>query len=256
MPTLQELTLEHSRRLSDIYRDRDVRLSEAQASRDLQLRSLAQTVKGFQKYDDELAEAREKQLAADAKAEVGRESALANASAKRTDRLDDAQATRRAADAEAIEARRRMEDAAQTKFQAALAEAREGPESGRARALQDAERTRRAEFDAAKKVHDAALAASHQHYRTNVDEALIAERRQARDDERAYFDALRLSEAGARAAIVAADQTLLIALSSVPEAREILRRWRTNAATISADAAQAEREEFSRFRRQLQMLTV
>ena len=256
MPTLQELTLEHSRRLSAIYRDRDVRATEAQTTRDLQLRALPRLAKAFERYDEELASAREKQLAADAKAEAARAAALTSASDRRSERLEDAQAVRRAADAAAMQLRRRLEDAAETRFQAALTDAREGPESTRARSLQDAERTRRADFDAAKRAHDGALAAAHQQYRASVDEALIAERRQAREDERAYFDALRLSEAASKAARTAADQTLLIALNGVPEAREILRAWRDQLATISAEAAQAEREEFSRFRRELQTVTV
>ena len=55
MPTLQELTLAHSKRLSEVYRTRDVRLAEAQTSRDLQLRALAAAARAYQKYDDELA---------------------------------------------------------------------------------------------------------------------------------------------------------------------------------------------------------
>ena len=42
MPTLQELTLAHSQRLSEVYRHRDVSLAEVQALRDAQLRALPQ----------------------------------------------------------------------------------------------------------------------------------------------------------------------------------------------------------------------
>ena len=43
MPTLQEITLAHSQRLSEIYRTRDIRLAEAQSLRDVQLRALPTT---------------------------------------------------------------------------------------------------------------------------------------------------------------------------------------------------------------------
>ena len=76
MPTLKDLTLQHSQRLSEIYRTRDVRLAEAQASRDTLLRGLREAARAFQKYDDELAVAREKQLQTEAKAEAARASAL------------------------------------------------------------------------------------------------------------------------------------------------------------------------------------
>src|SRR5687767_15474275 len=98
MPTLQELTLAHSRRLSDVYRTRDVRLAEAQTSRDLQLRALAPAARAYQKYDDELAVARDKQLATEAKAEAARTSMLMAAVNLRADALEDAQMDRRAAD--------------------------------------------------------------------------------------------------------------------------------------------------------------
>ena len=58
MPTLQEITLAHSQRLSELYRNRDIRLAEAQSLRDLQLRSLPAAARTYQKYDDEVAVAR------------------------------------------------------------------------------------------------------------------------------------------------------------------------------------------------------
>src|SRR5687768_14216638 len=138
MPTLQELTLAHSQRLSEVYRFREVRLAEAQASRDLLLRAIPEAAKAFQKYDDELASAREKQLATDAKAEAARSSALMTAVDRRGDALEDAQLTRRSTDVEAVSARRRAEDAAAAKYLTALNAARELNDAQRGRALQDA----------------------------------------------------------------------------------------------------------------------
>jgi hypothetical protein len=255
-PSLQDLTLSHSQRLSEVYRTRDGRLAEAQATRDLQLRALPGAAKAYQKYDDELASAREKQLATEARAAAARTSALLAAADHRADLLEDAQLARRGADLDAVQSKRRLEDAAEAKFRAALDSARERPEAERSKALQDANRTRRLEFDQAKRAHDELLSASQQKYRGAVDAAVISERRENRDSERAYFDALRTGEAAARAARTAADQNLLAALAALPEAREILRGWRRQVAAIGVDAARAEEEEFSRFRRDLQTVMV
>ena len=256
MPTLQELTLAHSQRVSEVYRTRDVRLTEAQTSRDLQLRALAQAARAYQKYDDELAAARERQLATEAKAEAARTAMLMSAVDFRADALEDAQTDRRVADVEAVRQKRRMEDAAEAKYSTTLSSSRDVPDAQRAKALQDADRARRHELDVAKRTHDEALTAAQQRYRTAVDEAVIGERRNGRDGERAYLEALRFGDAAARAAKTAADQTLLVALSSIEEARAILRGWRAQLSVIANETAEAEREEFSRFRGELQKIKV
>lgn len=256
MPTLQDLTLAHSQRLSAVYRTRDVRLAEAQASRDLQLRALAAAARAYQKYDDELAAAREKQLATEAKAEAVRTSTLLIAVDRRADALEDAQLARREADVEAVSQKRRLEDAAEAKYQAALSSSRDLPDTARSKALQDADRARRLELDHAKRTHDEALTSSQQRYRTSVDDAVIGERRSGRNGERAYLEALRLGEAAARSAKTAADQTLVAALSAIEDARAILRNWRARLSVIASDTAKAEKEEFSRFRGELQKIKV
>lgn len=256
MPTLQELTLAHSRRLSEISRTRDVSLAAAQRMRDDQLRALPTAAKAFQKYDDELAAAREKQLSTEGKAEAARASALLAAVDRRGDRFEDAQMARRTADVEAVQTRRRLEGAAEARYLAAVNGAREGPEERRSQALLDADRQRRLDLEQARRAHDEAFSASQQAYRGAVDEAMLGERRANRDSERAYFDALRLTDAAARAARTAADQTLLAALAGLPGARDILREWRGEVARIGAETATAEQEEFSRFRRELQALKV
>ena len=256
MPTLQELTLAHSRRLSEIYRTRDVRLAETQASRDLQLRALQAAARAYQKYDDELAAAREKQLATEAKAEAARTSTLVTAVDQRADALDAAQVARRAEDVETVTQKRRMEDAAEAKYLAALSSSREIPDALRSKALQDADRTRRLELDFAKRTHDEALASAQQQYRTAIDEAVTGERRSGRDGERAYLEALRFGDAAARAARTAADQTLLAALSGIDEARAILRSWGAQRSVIANETAEAETAEFARFRSELQKIKV
>jgi hypothetical protein len=256
MPTLQDLTLAHSQRLSEIYRTRDVQLAEAQASRDLQLRALPAAARAYQKYDDELAVAREKQLATEAKAEAARTSTLMTEVDRRADTLEDAQMHRRAADGEAVKQKRRMEDAAEAKYLAALSNVRELPDAQRSRTLQDADRTRRLELDHARRTHDEALSASQQRYRAAVDDAVIGERRGGRDGERAYLEALRFGEAAARAAKSSADQTLLAVLSNIEDARVILRSWRAQLSAIARETAEAEKQEFSRFRSELQDIKV
>ena len=256
MPTLQEVTLAHSRRLSEIYRTRDVRLAEAQSLRDLQLRALTEAGKAFEKYDEELSGAREKHVATEAKAEAARSAALLAAIDRRGDRLEDAQRLRRSLDTEAIASKRRAEDAANRKYEAAIANLRDVPPGDRQKAAQDAERTRRIELDAARKAHDESLTESQRKYRDAVDGALIEERRDSRDAERAYLDALQLAEGASQGAKTVANQALAAALAKHAEAAAILRSWRAELATIATDTTQAEQDAFSRFRRDLESLKV
>ncbi len=256
MSTLAELTLAHSQRLSEVYRNRDVRQTEAQTSRDMALRLLPAVSRAYQKYDDELAATREKQLSTEAKAEAARTSTLLTAVDRRADALEDAQRARRAADVDAVKQKRQMEDAAEARYLAALSSSRDTPDAQRSKALQDADRARRRELDVAKHTHDTALGASQQRYRGAVDDAVIGERRAGRDGERAYLEALRYGEAAARAAKTAAEQTLLAALSTVEKAGVILRSWRDQLSVIADETAEAEKEEFSRFRSELQKIKV
>lgn len=252
MPTLQELTLAHSQRLSEIYRTRDIRLAQAQAVRDSQLRALPAASSAFDKYDDELSVARDKQLATENKVEAARSAAIMIAIDRRNDRLEDAQIARRSADVEAVAAKRRAEDAANRKYEAAIADLRDAKDRGKA--AQEAERSRREDLDLARKTHDDALAVSQQRYRAAVDDALVTERRDSRDSERAYLDAVTLGETAARGAKSTADQNLAQALAKLPEAKEIMRAWQGARAAIAADTKKAETEAFSLFRRGLEGL--
>lgn len=254
MPTLQDVTLAHSQRLSEIYRTRDVRLAEAQSLRDLHLRALPGASKIYDKYDDELSVAREKQLATESKAEGARSAALMTAIDRRTDRLEDAQMARRSSDVDAVASKRRAEDTANRKYEAAIADLREVAPKDRSKAAQDAERARIEELEQARRAHDLALSASQQHYRTAVDEALVSERRESRDGERAYLDAVSMGSAAARGATAHADQALAEALAKIPEAGEVMRSWRAELTTIAEETKKAETEAFSQFRRDLESL--
>jgi hypothetical protein len=102
--------------------------------------------------------------------------------------------------------------------------------------------------------HDEALGSSQQRYRAAVDEALLAERHDARAGERAYLDAVSHAAAASRAAKTFADQALAEALAKIPEAREVLRSWRAQLATIAMETKEAEQAAFARFRRDLEAL--
>jgi hypothetical protein len=252
MPTLQEVTLAHSRRLSDIARTREIRIAQAHAARDTSLRDLPATVKAYQKYDDELAAARSKHVVADAKAEAARHLALLSAIENRAERLDDAHAARRAADTSAMESRRKNDFAADRKYDSVMAGLREMPSADRNKIAQEAARARRTERESARVAHDDALEEAQLHYRGAVDRAMLAEYRESREGERAYLEALGLSEATAAGARTAADQDLADALSQIPEALEVLRSWRQQLATIVAESKSAEAEAFERFRLELE----
>ena len=254
MPTLQDVTLAHSQRLSELYRLRDVRLAEVQSLRDVQLRALPGAARIYQKYDDELSVAREKQLATEAKAEAARHATLLVVVDRRTDRFEDAQIARRSTDVAAVASKRRGEDSAHREYEAAIADLPQVAAKDRSKAAQDAERARIEGLAQVRRTHDEALAASQQRYRASVDEALLDERRDACDGERAYLDAITLGAGAAKGAKAFADQALAAALATLPEAAEVFRSWRSALATIAEETKQAEAEAFSRFRRDLETL--
>lgn len=252
MPTLQEVTLAHSQRLSAIYQTRDVRLAEAQSLRDLHLRAVASAAPVYAKYDEEILTAREKQVATEAKAEAARTAALLQAVDHRTDRFEDAQLARRAADGEAVAAKRSADDVANRKYEAAIANLRDVAAKDRSKAAHDAERARLVDLEDARRVHDEALTASQQRYRAAIDEALRHEQRDARDGESAYLDAITHGATAARGARAFADQALADALAHIPEANQLWQSWRAEVAAIAEETAAAEKDAFSRFRLELQ----
>jgi hypothetical protein len=143
---------------------------------------------------------------------------------------------------------------ANRKYEAAVADLREVAPKDRSKAAQDAERARIVELEQSRRTHDEALATSQQRYRASIDAARVRARRDTREGERAYLDAISMGTAAARGAKAHADQALAEALGKVPEAAEVLRSWRAQLTTIAADTKQAEKEAFSRFRRDLESL--
>ena len=252
MPTLQAVTLEHSRRLSAIHKTRDLEGADAVSRRDVQLRSLASAAKAYATFDEEVASARVKRTATEQKAAAARLAVLDGAIDQRGEGLDDADAARRAADAAAMEARLRAESAAERKYRDVLSAA--GPTSPlaeRQRMAREAERARRGELEAAQQAYSDALAAAQAGYRSGVDKAVLDERRVARDADRAYADAVRLADVALKTAVAAAERALSHSLSALADAREIVAACRTELAAITHATRRAESEEFERFRREL-----
>lgn len=255
MPTLQDVTLEHSRRLSEIQKARELESADAISRRDVHLRALKSAAKAYAQFDDEVAEARDKRTATEQKAAAARVAVLDGAIARRGEGLDDADANRRAADLAAMDARLHAEAAAERKYRDVLSAA--GPTSPlaeRQRMAREAERARRVELEAAQKAYVDALAADQSGYRSDVDRAVLDERRLARDADRAYADAVRLADVAVRAAVAAAERVLINGLLSLADARDVVTACRDELAAITDATRQAEAEEFERFRRALAAL--
>lgn len=252
MPTLQDVTLEHSRRLSEIHKARELEGAEAVLRRDVHLRSLASAGKAYAQFDAEVASARDKRTATEQKAAAARVAVLDGAIDHRGEGLDDADAARRAADLAAMDARLQAEGDAERKYRDVLSAA--GPTSPlaeRQRMAREAERARRAELEAAQKAYADALVGGQSGYRSGVDKAVLDERRVAREADRAYADAVRLADVALRAAVAAAERVLNNSLSSLADAREVVAACRDELAAITESTRRAEKEEFDRFRREL-----
>lgn len=252
MPTLQAVTLEHSRRLSEIHKARALEGADAVLRRDVHLRSLATAAKAYARFDEEVASARDKRTATEQKAAAARVAVLDGAIERRGEGLDAADAARRGADAAAMDARLRAEGDAERRYRDVLSAA--GPTSPlaeRQRMAREAERARRAELEAAQKAYTDALAGAQGGYRSGVDKAVLDERRVAREADRAYADAVRLADVALRTAVAAAERTLSNSLSALADAREIVAACRDELAAITESSRRAESEEFERFRREL-----
>lgn len=255
MPTLQDVTLAHSRRLSDIHKARDADAADAAVRRDVQLRSLASAAKAHAQFDDDMASARDKRTATEQKAAAARLSVLDRAIATRRDGLDGADGARRAADLAAMDTRLRAEAAAERAYRDAMSAA--GPTlplAERQRLTRDAERTKRAELEAGRHAYADAIVASQSEYRSAVDTAVIDERRVAQEADRAYADAVRLADVALRAAAAAAERALNTSLSGLEEAREVVAACRQELAALTESIRRLESEEFDRFRREIEMV--
>ena len=150
MPTLQDVTLEHSRRLSEIHKARELEGADAVLRRDVHLRSLASAAKAYAHFDEEVASARDKRTATEQKAAAARVAVLDEAIARRGEGLDDADTRRRAADLAAMQTRVNAEGAAERNYRDVMSAA--GPTlplAERQRMAREAERAKRVELEAA-----------------------------------------------------------------------------------------------------------
>src|SRR5687767_4922816 len=135
MPTLNEITEGHSKRLSRITQLRDGRLRDAIETRDRHLRALPAAAKAYAAFDDAIADARGRQLATDARADAARAAAHQEFGTILAAALANAQRVRREADAASLEKRRKAEEDAEHEFILALA-------AGPARPSTDAQKIR------------------------------------------------------------------------------------------------------------------
>jgi hypothetical protein len=247
MPTLQDVTREHSRRISSITQRRDRRLQAAADRRDQRLRALPAAARLYDAFDAQLADARQRQAATDGKAEAARTAALQSVSDALRAALDKAHRIRRDADTAAFEKRRAAEDDAEHEFILAIAAAPGKPST-------EAQRVRAEKLDKAKKAFETALTAAQDQFRQSREAALIAEGEDARDAHRAYANASKVSEASTRAARATAEQKLAKALAAVPAAADEFDAWRRATTSIVADYRREEEGEFERFHREMEAL--
>lgn len=252
MPTLQDVTLAHSRRLSQIHKARELESADAVLRRDVHLRLLASAAKAYDRFDDDVASARDKRTATEQKAAAARVAVLDGAIAERAEGLDQADAARRAADVAAMEARLNAEGNAERKYRDVMSAA--GPTSplaDRQKMAREAERDRRDEREAAQAAYAAALAAGQSGYRSRVDKAVLDERRAAAEADRAYADAVRFADVALNTAVSTAERVLNNSLSALADAAELVAACRDELAAITETARHAETDEFERFRREL-----
>ena len=247
MATLSEITKAHSLRINGITRAREEGLRRVNAERDDQTRAMPAAAELYARFDEQVAEARSRQVSTDERAEAARASGLQSAADARANSVDAAHRRRTDADVAAFAQKKKAEDAAEKKFLDALA-------ANPNRPVGDAQRTRAAELERARQEFNDALKAAQDRFRADVDAALIEERRDAREADRAFQDATRIGESGARAARSTAEQALLKGLSLVPEAAVVLEQWRKATARVIADFRRAEDEEMARFHDEMQQL--
>ncbi len=247
MRTLGEITEGHSKRISQITLIRDGRLRDATEARDRQLRALPAAAPLYAAFDAQLADARSKQTATDARAEAARAAAHEEVGDALSAALAAAHRARREADVAAFEKRRKAEEDAEHEFILALA-------AGPARPSTDAQKIRAEKLAKAKKEFDAALAAAQEQFRLARDAALVAESRGSRDADRAFAAAAKVSDTSSKAARAAAEQALAKALGTLADAAPAFAAWRKDTSTILADYKRDENAEFERFHQEVQAL--
>lgn len=248
MPTLNEITEGHSKRITRITQVRDDRLREAVDARDRDLRALPGAARLYEAFDEQIAGARTNQLATNVKAEAARAAALEEVGNTLSKALADANRVRRDADVAAFEKRRKAEEDAEHEFILAIGSSASAPTSTQA------QKARAEKLEKAKKEFDLALIAAQEQFRASRDAALTAESRGSRDSDRSFSATTKVSELSSKAARATAEQALAKALAAIPEGAAEFEEWRRATATILADYKRAENEEFERFHKEVQAL--
>ena len=247
MPTLSDVFEAHSQRISRISQSRDARLRDAADQRDRNLRGVPAAAKAYEEFDSDVADARSKQVATDAKAEAARAGALTEVSDKLQEALADAHRVRRDADMAAFEKKRAADEAAEHEFILAIGASPSKPST-------EAQRVRAEKLDKAKKAFDAAIAANQEQFRAARDAALVAESRGSREADRAFAAVSRVSESSATAARAVAEQALVRTLAAIPECAAEFAAWKKQSAAIAADFKREEADAFALFHKEVQAL--
>jgi hypothetical protein len=236
MPTLQEVTAAHSRRLSEMHRRRDAALGEAALVRDSELRALASAAAAYARFDKAVAAAVDDRTETEYKAAAARDTALARA-------------------AEALERRSRAEAAAEKKYRESIASlGATGAADARQKIARDAEALRQKTLDEAREAYAVAMTAAQASYRAAIDDALVDERKAEGGAEQAFAAARRVALASDAAALANAERNLFNALQTIPDARAALDRYRSAVARIRDEAARDEQQLFARFRHELSLI--
>lgn len=248
MPTLNDITEGHSKRITRITQVRDDRLREAVNARDRHLRALPGAARLYEAFDEQIAGARTNQLATNARAEAARAAALEEVGNALSKALADANRVRRDADVAAFEKRRKAEEDAEHEFILAIGSSAAAPTTTQA------QKARAEKLEKAKRDFDAALTAAQEQFRATRDAALTAESRGSRDADRSFSTTAKVSESSSKAARATAEQALAKALALIPEGAAPFEVWRRETATILGDYKRAEEEEFARFHTEVQAL--
>jgi hypothetical protein len=250
--TLQEVTLAHSRRMSELHQRRDGDLRDALLTRDAHLRQLPAAQELYAQLDLALAKALNDKQETESKAAVARANALEAAGNTRSEALAAALGRRKSTDLETLERRRTAEAAAEKAFRDRISAI--SPTATlelRQRTMQEADRERRQALEAARVEHEKGIAKSLATHRKEVDSALGAERSSEQTAEQSHAAALRVAAASYNAAIASAERTHLTRLAQIPEARAQLTAFEQAVVRIRRDTAAGEERLFERFREEL-----
>jgi hypothetical protein len=251
MPTLQEVTEAHSRRISQLHQGRDADLRGALAARDAAFRSVPAAAALYAQFHKKVTAAAEDRMETERESADARAASLTEAGDRRSEALNKAQAKRKDGDLKALEQKTAAEAAAEKKFRQTLANLGPALAEEILRVSKDAARIRQRELEAAQEAYAKAMTAAQATFREAVEDALSKERSAGTTAERSYDLALRVSESKQQAALDSAERQLFAALQGLPEATQALQNYELEVTRIRSEAVEAERELFKRFQDEL-----